>query len=405
MADLKEVAASLDAVTAKLGKIEEDLKPKAEKAIAEAKDAGKLSAETKVEVDKLMSSANGLREEITTLTARLEGVEQSGAREGGKAPEAKSLGARYIEDEGVKAWLDGSPKSGAASIRVSAALTTLTTDADGSVGDGMGVQKLGIVELPQSQLRVRDLLMQGQMSEGSIEYPQETGFTNAAAETAEGAAKPESTMKLDIKVASAKTIAHYFKVSRQALADVKQLRSHIDNRLIYGVKLREDRQILNGDGTGANIEGIVAQASAYAAPFTPAGTVTMIDVLRLAALQAELAELPASGYVLNPTDWGRIELLKDANDRYMIGQPQGMTPANLWRLPVVTTQGMTEDKFLAGAFNSAAQLWDREDVTVQVGYENDDFTKNLVTILGEERVALTVYRPEAFIYGDFGNIA
>ena len=106
-----------------------------------------------------------------------------------------------------------------------------------------------------------------------------------------------------------------------------------------------------------------------------------------------------------PIDWARIELTKDGQGKYIIGQPQGSITPTLWNLPVVQTQAIAEDKFLTGAFKMAAQVFDLWQARVEVGFENDDFTKNLVTILGEERLALAVYRPEAFIYGDLGNVA
>jgi HK97 family phage major capsid protein len=118
-------------------------------------------------------------------------------------------------------------------------------------------------------------------------------------------------------------------------------------------------------------------------------------------LQAALAEYPATGHVLHPTDWASIETLKDSEGRYIIGNPQGTAQPTLWSLPVVATQAITVRKFLTGAFKLGAQVFDRWDARVETGYVNDDFTKNLVTILGEERLALAVYRPEAFIYGDF----
>ena len=108
--------------------------------------------------------------------------------------------------------------------------------------------------------------------------------------------------------------------------------------------------------------------------------------------------------MLNPKDWAVIELLKDTQGRYLIGNPQGTLSPTLWGVDVVTTQAMTEDKFLAGAFKMGAQVFDRWDARVEVGYVNDDFIRNLVTILAEERLALAVYRPQAFIFGDMGRI-
>ena len=122
-------------------------------------------------------------------------------------------------------------------------------------------------------------------------------------------------------------------------------------------------------------------------------------------LQVALAEYPANGTVLNPIDWAYIEMLKDGEGRYLIGNPQGTISPSLWGLPVVATQAMGVDKFLTGAFDLAAQIFDRQDATVEVSTEDqDNFVKNKVTIRAEERLALAIYRPEALVYGDLGRI-
>jgi HK97 family phage major capsid protein len=77
----------------------------------------------------------------------------------------------------------------------------------------------------------------------------------------------------------------------------------------------------------------------------------------------------------------------------------------MWGRPVVSTPAMTNDKFLVGAFRLGAQIFDREDANVEISTEDaDNFTKNMITIRGEERLVLVVYRPEAFIYGGFGLV-
>ena len=140
-----------------------------------------------------------------------------------------------------------------------------------------------------------------------------------------------------------------------------------------------------------------------ATEFAPALTLsnaTPIDRLRLAVLQAVLAEYPASGFVLNPIDWAGIELTKDNEGRYIIAQPVNGGVPRIWGLPVVETQAMAQNNFLTGAFNMAAQIFDRMDIEVLLSTENeDDFIKNMVTIRAEERLALAVYRPEAFVTG------
>jgi HK97 family phage major capsid protein len=170
--------------------------------------------------------------------------------------------------------------------------------------------------------------------------------------------------------------------------------------LYYGLKLVEDTQLLGGSGVGNNLNGIYTQATAYAAPIVIA-TPTRIDVLRLALLQAELAEFPSTGIVLHPSDWAAIELTKDTTGAYVFANPQSLAAPGLWGRPVVTTQAMTVDTFLVGAFQLGAQLFDREQANIVIATQNeDDFVKNMITIRAEERLALAVYRPEAFVKGD-----
>ena len=372
----------------------------AEKAVAEAQKGIDATGAQKEVIDGALTAMNEAK-------ARLDDLEQKMARGGGDPEQGeKSIGDQFVESEGFKSFqATGFSKSArGGDLQIKATLTSATTAAAGSVGDAVQTTRLpGILPLPQRRLTVRDLLSQGRMDGSTLEYVKETGFTNSAAPVAEGAAKPESDLQFDLVTTSAKVIAHWMKASKQILSDVSQLRSTIDQRLLYGLAYAEEQQLLNGSGSGQNLHGIIPQATAYAAPITISGA-TSIDMMRLAMLQAALAEYPATGHVMNPIDWAFIETLKDSEGRYIIGNPQGTASPTLWSLPVVTTQAIAVDKFLTGAFKLGAQVFDRWDARVETGYVNDDFTKNLVTILAEERLALAVYRPEAFIYGDFGRV-
>ena len=378
----------------------DEVKGLAEKAVAEAQKGADQSAAQKEVIDNALTGMNEAK-------ARLDELEQKMARGGPSDDERqKSIGQQFVESDGFKSFeATGFAKTAQrGDMQIKATLTSATTDAAGSVGDAVQTTRLsGILELPQRRLTVRDLLSQGRMDGSTLEYVVETGFTNNAAPVAEAAAKPESDLKFDLKTTSAKVIAHWMKASRQILSDVSQLRSTIDQRLLYGLAYVEEQQLLNGSGTGQNLHGIIPQATAYTAPITLANA-TSIDMMRLAMLQAALAEYPATGHVMNPADWAWVETLKDTTGRYIIGNPQGTVSPTLWGLPVVTTQAIAVDKFLTGAFKMGAQVFDRWDARVETGYVNDDFTKNLVTILAEERLAVAVYRPEAFIYGDFGRV-
>jgi len=389
-------------VKAEFQKSFDAVKAIADEALGKAKSGESLTNSLKEKADEALIKMNGLKEQVDQ-------IEQKLARGGGdgKDEEHKSIGEQFVESEGFKSFqASGFSKTATGGrMQIKATLTSATTDAAGSVGDAVQTTRLpGILPLPQRRLTVRDLISPGRMDGNSLEYVKETGFTNNAAPVTEGATKPESDIKFDLVTTSAKVIAHWMRASRQILSDVSQLRSTIDQRLLYGLAYKEEAQLLNGDGTGQNLLGIIPQATAYSAPITVAGA-TSIDQIRLAMLQAALAEYPATGHVMNPIDWAFIETLKDDVGRYIIGNPQGSIAPTLWALPVVQTQAIAVDKFLTGAFKLGAQVFDRWDASVEAGYQNDDFVKNLVTILAEERLALAVYRPEAFIYGDFGRVA
>lgn len=397
-----KTAAQLAAeVKADFAKSLDAVKAIAEEALGKSQKGEELSTSIKEKADEALTKMNALNEQVAE-------IEQKLARTGGdRDDEAKSIGEQFVESEGFKSFAGtGFSKSArGADLNIKATLTSATTDAAGSVGDAVQNTRLpGILPLPQRRLTVRDLLSQGRMDGSTLEYVKETGFTNSAAPVAEAAAKPESDLKFDLTTTSAKVIAHWMKASKQILSDVSQLRSTIDQRLLYGLAYVEENQLLNGDGTGQNLNGIIPQATAYSAPITLTDP-TSIDMIRLMMLQAALAEYPSTGIVMHPSDWAWIETLKDTTGRYIIGNPQGQITPTLWGLPVVATQAMTVDKVVTGAFRLGAQVFDRWDARVETGYVNDDFTKNLVTILAEERLALAVYRPEAFIYGDFGRVA
>ncbi|WP_221982157.1 phage major capsid protein [Rhizobium laguerreae] len=372
----------------------------ADEALGKAKTGENLSTSLKEKADEALVKMNTLQEQVSEMEQRL-------ARGTGDGKDGeKSIGEQFTEDQKVKEFLGQKMPRGRVDLTVKATITSATTNAAGSVGAALQATRLpGVVELPQRRMTVRDLLTPGRMDQNALEYVQEKVFNNNAGMVAEGAAKPQSDIQLELKSTTAKVIAHHFKASRQIMEDLAQLRSLIDNRGFYGLAFKEESQLLNGDGTGQNLLGIIPQATAFAAPITLTSP-TSIDLMRLAMLQAALAEFPATGHVLNPIDWTWIETLKDAGGNYIIGDPQGSTAPRLWNLPVVTTQSMQVDKFLTGAFQLGAQLFDRWDARVELATENeDDFIKNLVTLLFEERLALAVYRPQAFIYGDFGRVA
>ncbi len=390
-----EIKAEFDTRFDKLKEIATDALGKAEK-------GEPLAAGAKQTADEAIVAVNEAK-------ARLDEIEQKLVRRGGDGdkPQEKSLGQFVTEQEDVKNFLKNAPSRGRVSVETKAIISSLTTDADGSAGDLIVPDRLpGIVQPAQRKMTVRDLLSPGRTNTSAIQYVKESGFTNSAAthtETA-GTAKPQSEIKFEVVNGNVTTIAHWVLATRQILDDVPMLQSYINERLIYGLRYVEDNQLLNGGGTGTDLNGIYTQATASTANLAVVTSPTKIDVLRAAMLQAALALIPPSGIVLKPTDWFSIETTKDTAGAYIIGNPQDTAQPRMWGLPVVETPAMTADKFLVGAFKGGAQIFDRMDARVEISTEDDqNFRKNLVTILAEERLALAVYNTLAFTKGDFSD--
>ncbi|EKC5751434.1 phage major capsid protein [Cronobacter sakazakii] len=390
---LKKVSASIEEATGKFN-------AKAEEALKEAQKTGKLSAETKETVDKMASEFNALKEAEKTLKAALGELEQQVAQMplANAAKVVETVGQTVISSEALKAFAASVEGGKRVSVPVNAAL--ISTDVPSGVVEPQRLP--GIDTAPRQRLFIRDLIAPGRTAAPAIFWVQQTGFTNAAKVVPEGTAKPYSDIQFATQITPVTTIAHMFKASKQILDDFAQLQSTIDAEMRYGLKYVEEQEILFGDGTGAHLKGIVPQASAFSAAFEVEKQ-NGIDVLRLAMLQAQLARFPASGHVLHFIDWAKIELTKDSLGRYILANPAALSGPTLWGLPVVATETAAfQGKFLTGAFNAAAQLFDREDANVVISTENaDDFEKNMISIRCEERLALAVKRPEAFIYGAF----
>ncbi|MGU3492918.1 phage major capsid protein [Xanthobacteraceae bacterium A53D] len=335
---------------------------------------------------------------------RISQLEKRAARE--REPSAsvvESIGQRLVESEAFKT-LNGGRARATAHVEM-AAITSANTTVGAGRSQGTSLvqadRRAGIITPPERVLTVRDLIAPGTTGSNSIEYVKETGYTNNAAPVAEGASKPYSDITFDLVSSPVRTIPHLFKISKQMLDDVAGVVSMIDVRGTQGLKLREEEQLLNGSGSGQNLHGLIPQASEFNSALRKVGD-TRIDTLRHAILQVRRAEYRATGILMNPDDLEAMELTKDAGGNYVIVDPIEGGQGRIWRLPIVDTMAMVPGEFMVGAFGVAAQVFDRQQATIEISTENaDDFEKNMATVRIEERLALAVYRPESFVHGTF----
>jgi HK97 family phage major capsid protein len=254
---------------------------------------------------------------------------------------------------------------------------------------------------------MRDLLAVGRTASNLIEFAKENVFTNNAGpqvagspQAFENVTKPESAITFTLSTAAVTTLAHWIPVSKQVLADSPMLQAYVNTRLMYGLKLKEDTQIILGTGSNGELPGLYTNRTAYTKT-SPLSFTTRIDVIRDAIRQCQNSEYEPNGIVLHSTDWASVEQAKDTQGRYLFANPQSAAQPMLWGLPVVVSNSITAGTFLVGAFDMAAQLWDREDAMIEIGLNSDNFTKNMVTILCEERLALTIYRATDLVGGSF----
>lgn len=346
-----------------------------------------------------IQAAEKAAEEVKTIANRVLDLEQKTAeavKMGKESP--KTLGQLLIASEGFKAFADGQTSK----VRVEMKNTIIGQEGSPAENSNTIVESqrlAGIVPGAFRSLRIRDVLPSGTTSSNLVEYTRELAFTNNAAERNEGVAKPESSLTFELVSAPVKTIAHFLKLSKQVMGDAPALQSYVDNRLRYGVELRIDNQLLNGNGTNPNISGMTDSGNFTA--FTPQSGDSAIDSINRAIYEVANADYQATAIIMNPADWGAIERVKGDDGHYVFGNPGVLAGPRLWGLPVVVTNNMTVGKFMVGAMDQAYQVWNRQGVTVEMSEsDGDNFQKNLVTVRAEARLALAVYRPASVFYGD-----
>jgi len=280
--------------------------------------------------------------------------------------------------------------------------------------------------------RVRDLFPVANTSANLIDYFRVVGFGSSRLDLTSGArtvaertaadgispgnavfgVKPKSNLTFESAQAPVRTIAHYEVAHRNVLADEPQLQSVINNELLYGLRLEEDRQILQGSGLGEDLQGILTTPGiqAYSQAVYPVGhesagqpSETKADALRRAATKAILAYYPPSGYVMHPYDWEDVELTKTSEGAYVLATNVAVgAQTQAWRQPVVESPAMPEGTFVTGAWGLGAQLYDRAQASIRIAEQHADFfIRNAVAVLAEQRLAFAVKRPESFVRGTF----
>ncbi|MEQ7008481.1 phage major capsid protein [Actinopolymorpha sp. B17G11] len=277
-------------------------------------------------------------------------------------------------------------------------------------------QDLGITELQRRKMHVRDLFPKSTTKAAVLYGIRETGWVNNAAQVKERYAAdgtspatggptdvfgkaPESDLEFAPVLYPVAEIAHILRGHKNLLSDEPRLRTFINTRMVEGVKFAEDRDLLHSVGDGEKITGLFNTPGVQT--YTGLATDQYSVQIRRAITRVLLAEYEPTGIVLSPQMWEHVEVEEDDNGAFRVAVAVAIgAEKRVWRLNVVETTAMADDKFLMGAFGMGAQLHDRENVSVTVSTEDsDNFQRGVVTFRADERVALEVPRPESFCIG------
>jgi HK97 family phage major capsid protein len=379
------------------------------------------------ELEEAGNRRQRIADNVKRLSRPSQGHSQPEDEDDGRPSIITMFGQQFTDDGAYKsardAGLFNNPRSRTplsvqlkGSLLAAMARKALVYSASGSGGSLITNDRLpGFVDILQRQLTILDLIPTTRTTSNMIEYVKEKTFTNNAATVAEATAttgtsglKPESVLDFELATSPVQTVAHWIPVTNAMLADAPQIRGIIDNRLIYGLNQELEDQVLSGNGTSPNLSGILDQTGlqtlGLSAGSTYGGQANVVDAAYAAMVQIQVTGLAQpDAFVFNPIDWAAVRLMRESAvtgnvnpGAYLYGPPSVAGPMTLWGRPVVESLGMTQNTVLAGAFQIGCMLFDREDAAIRVGTIDDQFVRNMQTILAELRAAFVVFRDTAF---------
>ncbi len=369
----------------------------------------------KLELDTLRAKATD--EQNAKLQKSYDDLNEILVKQGEEITKLKDFGtpskkAENLADSIIKAYKDNIAKikglsGGVVEIEVKSAGTMTITDNYSGGTVGLSSLEPGFTRIQRRMPFMRQLVNSGNTTSKYVVWIEQANpDPGAAGMTAEGAAKTQTDFDLVERSMQTRKVTAYIKVSKEMLEDIPFIEAEIRGELIELIQLKLDEQILAGDNTGDNLKGVLEYATAYSAGnfATTIPGANHFDVIRTAISQIESANFMPNYIVLNPEDVAVMELEKDGEGRYLMPPFVAAGIGTIKGLPVIANNGMTAGDFLVGDFTKS-NLRMREDVNVQVGYVNEDFTKNLVTILAEARAVhfIKSNHTTAFVTGTFAD--
>lgn len=373
-----------------------------------AENAEKAANEAKTAIDTVKGEVENVKSEVAII------VKQS-AEKAGQAAKEKSFGESLADailaqkDALANIYAKGSKERASFDVPVFKAAATMTRGNYSGGTVGLSTWDPSFATVARRSPFLRQLVNVRPVSSQYVAWAEQANRDGGAGQTAEGAAKTQADFDIVEANKKVEKITSYIKVSKEALADIPFLQAEINNDLLSLVNLKLDTDLLSGGGVSPALKGILEYATTFAAPSgleLSIDNANELDALRAAIAQVENAHFSPNYIIMHPTDVAKIDMLKDTTNNYLTHQAAGQFMFKaFYGIPVVANTGMTQGDFLVGDFTKS-NLGIREDVNISVGYDQDDFTKNLVTILAEIRAVhyIKSNHTTAFVKGDFATV-
>jgi len=263
----------------------------------------------------------------------------------------------------------------------------------------------GIVDLVRQRPTMLQYMNYAQSNSRMIVWVEKTNPDGNAAWTAEGALKPLIDYEYVTVTSTVKKVADRIKVSTEMLDDVEGIAGDIRNELKYKVDMVVDNSVIAGDGTSDSIYGVTYWASLYATTTIKTATPNNKDAILAGLTQIRNLFFEPNFVFVNPTDMVNMELEKSTDGHYIIPPFATADGKTISGVRVVETPAITQGYVLMGDFTKV-KVREIGGFKVLIGWSNDDFDKNLVTMVGERRLHLFIATNDSagFVYDTLANI-
>ena len=379
---------------------------KIEKAFNQAQDNAKGEVESTLK-SEITNLTNEYNEKMEAATKRMDAIEMESKKtlSGVNTKTFRGQIEAAIKDGAIEALVKGN--TNAARFEIKAGDMTMANAYTGVVAGETVIEDFKFD--PSRSVHIRTLLPIGNTDSQTIRFPKESAYDDGAAATAQGSAVGQSDFDVTATSVNVEKIGTFMRITEEMLNDTPGLSSYLSARVPGKVLSVEDNEIISGDGSSPNLDGLLTDGTAFTTSsgglfYQSIESANEFDVIVVALNQLALSNYQADTILMNPTDFHKIVLLKSTANEYLRNQIITGIQPTVNGVPITLSTAMPAGKFLVGNLAQASQLWVRDGLGIEFSREDStNFRDGFVTVRAQERVALTNYSPNAIVQGTFST--